>query len=171
MSVVLQDVFLFAGTVFENITLRHPGISREEVEAAALLVGADAFIKKLPGGYDYRVMERGATLSMGQRQLISCVRALVFKPDILILDEATSSIDSESEALIQQAIEKLVSGQTSIVIAHRLSTIRHAHKVLVLHQGEMIEFGSQDDLLKKNGAFRRLYDMQFRGQKPAQPAA
>lgn len=171
MSVVLQDVFLFAGTVYENICLRHPGISKEEVKNAAILVGADAFIQKLPGGYDYRVMERGATLSMGQRQLISFVRALVFKPDILILDEATSSIDSESEAVIQQAIEKLVKGQTSIVIAHRLSTIRHAHKVMVLHQGKMTEFGSQEELLKQNGAYRRLYDMQFKTQKPVQPAA
>jgi len=169
MSVVLQDVFLFAGTVFENISLRHPGISKEEVRAAAILVGADDFIQKLPGGYDYRVMERGATLSMGQRQLISFVRALVFKPDILILDEATSSIDSESEALIQQAIEKLVKGQTSIVIAHRLSTIRHAHKVMVLHQGKMIEFGSQEELLKQKGAYRRLYDMQFRTQQTSHP--
>jgi ATP-binding cassette subfamily B multidrug efflux pump len=168
MSVVLQDVFLFAGTIFENISLRHPGISKEEVKAAAILVGADDFIQKLPGGYDYRVMERGATLSMGQRQLISFVRALVFKPDILILDEATSSIDSESEALIQQAIEKLVKGQTSIVIAHRLSTIRHAHKVMVLHQGKMIEFGSQEELLKQKGAYRRLYDMQFRTQQTSQ---
>ena len=169
MSVVLQDVFLFAGTIFENISLRHPGISKEEVRAAAILVGADDFIQKLPGGYDYRVMERGATLSMGQRQLISFVRALVFKPDILILDEATSSIDSESEALIQQAIEKLVKGQTSIVIAHRLSTIRHAHKVMVLHQGKMIEFGSQEELLKQKGAYRRLYDMQFRTQQTSHP--
>lgn len=164
MSVVLQDVFLFAGSVFENITLRHPGISLEEVIRAAKMVGAHDFIMRLPGGYDYAVMERGATLSMGQRQLISFVRALVYNPHILILDEATSSIDSESEALIQTAIEKLVKGRTSIVIAHRLSTIRHAHKILVLDKGELKEFGTHEQLLALNGHYRKLYDMQFMKQ-------
>lgn len=165
MSVVLQDVFLFDGTVYENITLRNDNITREQVERAAKMVGAHGFISKLPGGYDYRVMERGATLSMGQRQLISFVRALVYNPQILILDEATSSIDSESEALIQHAIEELVKGRTSIVIAHRLSTIRHAHKIMVLDKGELKEFGSHAELLAKNGYYKRLYDMQFVKQK------
>jgi len=165
MSVVLQDVFLFAGSVLENITLRDETISREQVIHAAKLVGAHDFISRLPGDYDYLVMERGATLSMGQRQLISFVRALVFNPSILILDEATSSIDTESERLIQQAIENLVKGRTSIVVAHRLSTIRHAHKIMVLEHGEVKEFGSHDQLLLKNGHYKRLYDMQFMKQK------
>jgi ATP-binding cassette subfamily B protein len=165
MSVVLQDVFLFAGSVFENITLRNENITREQVIHAAKLVGAHDFIMRLPGNYDYMVMERGATLSMGQRQLISFVRALVFNPSILILDEATSSIDTESERLIQRAIENLVQGRTSIVVAHRLSTIRHAHKILVLEHGEIKEFGSHDELLLKNGHYKRLYDMQFMKQR------
>lgn len=165
MGVVLQDVFLFAGSVYENITLRNETITREQVERAAKLVGAHHFISKLPGGYDYLVMERGATLSMGQRQLISFVRALVYNPQILILDEATSSIDSESEALIQHAIEELVKGRTSIVIAHRLSTIRHAHKIMVLDKGELKEFGSHQQLLALNGYYKKLYDMQFVKQK------
>ncbi|MCS6935538.1 MAG: ABC transporter ATP-binding protein/permease [Chitinophagales bacterium] len=161
MAVVLQDVFLFDGSIHDNITLRNPSITRREVIHAASLIGAHEFIIKLPGGYDYRVMERGATLSVGQRQLISFVRALVHQPDILILDEATSSIDSESEAIIQQATEKLVEGRTSVVIAHRLSTIRHAHKILVLQRGELAEFGTHEELYRANGPYRRLYDMQF----------
>lgn len=165
MSVVLQDVFLFAGSVFENITLRNETITREQVIHAAKLVGAHNFISRLPGGYDYMVMERGATLSMGQRQLISFVRALVYNPGILILDEATSSIDSESEQLIQNAIETLVKGRTSIVIAHRLSTIRHAHKILVLDKGELKEFGTHEELLGINGYYKKLYDMQFMKKK------
>lgn len=161
MGLVLQDVFLFAGSVYENITLRNKNISHEAVVNAAKMVGAHEFIMRLPGGYNYMVMERGATLSMGQRQLISFVRALVYNPDILILDEATSSIDSESEALIQHAIEELVKGRTSIVIAHRLSTIRHAHKILVLDKGEVKEFGTHRELIAKNGYYKHLYDMQF----------
>ncbi|MDB5284365.1 MAG: putative transporter ATP-binding protein [Bacteroidota bacterium] len=167
ISVVLQDVFLFAGSVYENITLRNESITREQVIHAAKLVGAHTFISKLPGGYDYLVMERGATLSMGQRQLISFVRALVFNPGILILDEATSSIDTESEQLIQHAIEELVKGRTSIVIAHRLSTIRHAHKIMVLDKGELKEFGTHEQLLRQNGYYKHLYDMQFIKQKEA----
>lgn len=167
MSIVLQDVFLFDGTVYENITLRNSNITKAQVEQAAKLVGAHGFISKLPGGYNYRVMERGATLSMGQRQLISFVRALVYQPQILILDEATSSIDSESEALIQHAIEELVKGRTSIVIAHRLSTIKHAHKIMVLDKGELKEFGTHSELLALNGYYKRLYDMQFVTQKAA----
>lgn len=162
IAVVLQDVFLFSGTVFENITLRDERYSREEVMAAAKLIGADRFIEKLPGGYDYKVMERGATLSMGQRQLISFVRALVFNPDILILDEATSSIDPETESVIQFAIETLIAKRTSIIIAHRLSTIRHANNILVLDKGEIKEFGPHEELIKlENGHYRELYEMQF----------
>jgi ATP-binding cassette subfamily B multidrug efflux pump len=162
MSIVLQDVFLFAGSVYDNITLRNNSITREKVMEASMAIGAHEFIMRLPGGYDYRVMERGATLSMGQRQLISFVRALVYDPAILILDEATSSIDTESEYVVQQAIEKLVKGRTSVVIAHRLSTIRHAHKIMVLDKGEVKEFGNHDELMAiAEGLYKRLYDMQF----------
>ncbi len=162
IAMVLQDVFLFSGTVMENITLRDSDITRAEVIEAAKMIGAHQFIAKLPGGYDYKVMERGATLSMGQRQLISFVRALVFRPDILILDEATSSIDPESESVIQFAIETLIEKRTSIIIAHRLSTIRHADNILVLHKGEVQEFGSHEELLKiEDGHYKQLYEMQF----------
>lgn len=162
VAVVLQDVFLFSGTVLENITLRDPDISEAQVIEAAKMIGAHKFIKKLPGGYAYQVMERGATLSMGQRQLISFVRALVFNPDILILDEATSSIDPESEAIIQHAIEKLIARRTSIIIAHRLSTIRRATNILVLDKGQVQEFGPHEQLLDiENGKYRELYEKQF----------
>lgn len=162
IAMVLQDVFLFSGSVFENITLRDSDISREEVIKAAKMIGAHEFIEKLPGGYDYQVMERGATLSMGQRQLISFVRALVFNPDILILDEATSSIDPETESVIQFAIETLIEKRTSIIIAHRLSTIKHADNILVLHKGEIQEFGPHEELVKiEGGHYKQLYEMQF----------
>lgn len=162
IAMVLQDVFLFGGTVLENITLRDSNISREKVIEAAKMIGAHQFIEKLPGGYDYKVMERGATLSMGQRQLISFVRALVFDPDILILDEATSSIDPETESVIQFAIETLIKKRTSIIIAHRLSTIRHANNILVLSKGEVQEFGSHEDLIQiEDGHYKQLYEMQF----------
>ena len=162
IAVVLQDVFLFSGTVLENITLRDADISEAEVIEAAKMIGAHRFIEKLPGGYHYQVRERGATLSMGQRQLISFVRALVFNPDILILDEATSSIDPESEAVIQHAIETLIAKRTSIIIAHRLSTIRHANNVMVLDKGKVVEFGSHDTLLEiEDGKYRELYEKQF----------
>ena len=158
IAVVLQDVFLFAGSVMENITMRDPNITEEQVVAAAKMIGAHTFIERLPGGYQYQVMERGATLSMGQRQLISFVRALVFNPDILILDEATSSIDPETESVIQFAIEKLISKRTSIIIAHRLSTIRHANNILVLDKGEVREFGSHHTLMEiEGGKYRDLY--------------
>lgn len=162
IALVLQDVFLFSGSVLENITMRDSDITREQVIEAAQMIGAHDFIMRLPGGYDYQVMERGATLSMGQRQLISFVRALVFNPDILILDEATSSIDPESEAIIQYAIEKLIAKRTSIIIAHRLTTIRHANNILVLQKGEVQEYGPHEELLKnENGHYRQLYEMQF----------
>lgn len=162
IAIVLQDVFLFGGSVFENITLRNENITREQVVEAAKMIGAHPFIEKLPGGYDYQVMERGATLSMGQRQLISFVRALVFDPDILILDEATSSVDPETESVIQYAIETLIKKRTSIIIAHRLSTIRHADNILVLEKGKKVEFGPHEELLKnEDGRYRELYEMQF----------
>jgi ATP-binding cassette subfamily B protein len=162
VALVLQDVFLFAGTVIENITLRDDSITREQVIKASKMIGAHAFIERLPGGYDYQVMERGATLSMGQRQLISFVRALVFEPDILILDEATSSIDPESESVIQFAIETMIAKRTSIIIAHRLSTIRHADNILVLHKGKVEEYGPHEELLRnEDGHYKQLYEMQF----------
>ncbi len=167
MALVLQDVFLFSGSVYENICLRSPDITREQVIEAAKVVGAHEFISKLPGQYDYQVMERGASLSMGQRQLISFIRALVFDPRILILDEATSSIDVESEELIQQAIEKLVANRTAIVIAHRLSTIRHADKILVLDHGEIKEEGTHDELLQRNGYYKKLYEVQIKKSEMA----
>lgn len=162
MAMVLQDVFLFTGTVLDNISLRDPEITREQVIEAAKMIGAHDFIQKLPGGYDYDVQERGATLSMGQRQLISFVRALVFDPDILILDEATSSVDPETEGIIQHAIEKLIDRRTSIVIAHRLSTIRNANNIMVLEKGEIVEIGPHEELVdKEDGRYRELYEMQF----------
>lgn len=162
VAVVLQDVFLFSGTVLENITLRDSQVTEQQVIDAAKMIGAHKFIKKLPGGYQYQVRERGATLSMGQRQLISFVRALVFNPDVLILDEATSSIDPESESIIQHAIEKLIAKRTSIIIAHRLSTIRHATNILVLEKGEVMEFGPHEKLLEiEAGKYRDLYEKQF----------
>ena len=162
IAVVLQDVFLYGGSVLDNITLRNDQITREQVVEAARMIGAHEFIEKLPGGYDYEVMERGATLSMGQRQLISFVRALVYDPEILILDEATSSIDPETESVIQYAIEKLIAKRTSIIVAHRLSTIRHADNIMVLHKGQLQEFGPHEELVElENGHYRELYEMQF----------
>jgi len=165
IGVVLQDVFLFGGSILDNVTLRNPEITRAQVEHAAKLIGMHDFISSLPGGYDYNVMERGATLSMGQRQLLSFIRALLYDPSILILDEATSSIDTESEMLIQHAIDKLIAGRTSIVIAHRLSTIRKADKILVLDKGEVKETGSHQELIKKQGFYYQLYQMQFKEEE------
>jgi len=166
IGVVLQDVFLFSGTVLDNITLRNAGISQQQVEAAAKMIGVHDFIMQLPGNYHYNVMERGNTLSLGQRQLLSFIRALLYNPSILILDEATSSIDSESEALIQHAIDTLISDRTAIVIAHRLSTIRKADKIIVLDRGEIKEMGTHNELLKKGGHYAKLHNMQFEKQKP-----
>lgn len=161
IGVVLQDVFLFSGSVIDNITLRNPEITREKVIEAARLIDMHDFIMRLPGGYDYNVMERGATLSLGQRQLISFIRAMLYNPAILILDEATSSVDTESEILIQHAIDTLIKGRTSIVIAHRLSTIRKASKIIVLDKGEVKEMGTHDELLQKGGFYSKLHEMQF----------
>jgi ATP-binding cassette, subfamily B, multidrug efflux pump len=160
IGVVLQDVFLFSGSVIDNITLRNPGISREQVIEAAKLIDVHDFIMQLPGGYDYNVMERGSTLSMGQRQLIAFIRALLYNPSILILDEATSSIDTESELLIQKAIDTLISGRTAVVIAHRLSTIRKADKIIVLDKGEIKEVGTHEALLSLGGLYSSLHFMQ-----------
>jgi ATP-binding cassette, subfamily B, multidrug efflux pump len=160
IGVVLQDVFLFSGSVMDNITLRNPGISKEQVIEAAKLIDVHDFIMQLPGGYDYNVMERGSTLSMGQRQLIAFIRALLYDPSILILDEATSSIDTESELLIQRAIDTLISGRTAVVIAHRLSTIRKADKIVVLDKGEIKEVGTHEALLALGGLYSSLHFMQ-----------
>lgn len=141
--------------------MRNPDIERTKVEDAARLIDMHDFIMQLPGGYDYNVMERGATLSLGQRQLLSFIRALLFNPAILILDEATSSIDTESELLIEKAIDKLISERTSIVIAHRLSTIQRADQIIVLDKGEIKEIGTHAELLQKSGFYSRLYEMQF----------
>jgi ATP-binding cassette subfamily B protein len=161
VGVVLQDVFLFSGSVLDNITLRNPRITRDQVEEAAKMIDLHDFIMSLPGGYDFDVRERGATLSLGQRQLISFIRALLYNPSILVLDEATSSVDTESERLIQQAIDKLIANRTSIVIAHRLSTIRKANKIIVLDKGILIESGTHQELLAQKGHYARLYEMQF----------
>ena len=162
IAIVLQDVFLFSDTIHNNITLNDPQISREQVIEAAKAVGAHGFIMKLPGNYDYNVGERGGVLSAGQRQLLSFIRAYVYDPKILILDEATSSIDTESEELIQKATDTLTVGRTSIVIAHRLSTIQKADKIVVLDKGEIKEAGSHQDLLQiEGGYYKRLFEMQF----------
>jgi len=162
IAVVLQDVFLFSDSIFNNITLKNPNISREQVYQAADLVGASTFIERLPRGYDYDVMERGATLSVGQRQLISFVRALVYNPKIIILDEATSSVDSDTEFLVQGAINNLMKGRTAIVVAHRLSTIQNADDIIVLDRGEIKEQGTHEDLLIRGGYYTKLHEMQFK---------
>ncbi len=162
IGVVLQDVFLFSGSVADNITLRNDQIPMEKVIEASKLIGMHDFIMRLPGGYQYNVMERGSSLSLGQRQLLSFVRALLYDPSILILDEATSSVDTESEQLIQEAIDKLIAGRSSIVIAHRLSTIRKADQIIVLDKGEIREIGTHDQLLAKGGFYAKLHEMQFR---------
>jgi len=161
IAIVLQDVFLFSDTILNNITLRDTSITREQVVEAAIAVGAHDFIMRLPGNYDYQVGERGGVLSVGQRQLLSFIRAFVYNPQILILDEATSSVDHESEEMIQRATEKLTEGRTSIIIAHRLSTIQKADKIVVLEKGEIIEQGTHGELLQMNGQYKRLFDMQF----------
>ena len=165
IAVVLQDVFLFADTIYNNITLGNSDISFEEVEKAAQEIGIHDFIMKLPNGYQYNVKERGATISAGQRQLISFLRAYVHKPKILILDEATSSVDSHSEKLLQEATEKITKGRTSLVIAHRLATIRRADKIIVLDKGNIVEEGSHESLLQiENGYYKNLYEIQFATQ-------
>ena len=162
IGVVLQDVFLFSDSIENNITLGNPAITHEQIVEAAKLVGVHEFIERLPGGYSYNVMERGSTLSVGQRQLISFVRAMVHNPKITVLDEATSSVDSETEELIQHAIETLMQGRTAIVIAHRLSTIQKADKIIVLDKGKIKEQGTHEELLERNGFYANLYRMQYK---------
>lgn len=162
IAIVLQDVFLFADTIFNNITLNHPEISKEVVVQAAKDIGVHEFISSLPGGYDYNVKERGVMLSSGQRQLIAFLRAYVSDPSILVLDEATSSVDSYSEQLIQDATDKITQGRTSVVIAHRLATVKKADKILVMDAGEIVEMGTHKELLQKaNGYYKKLYEVQF----------
>ena len=161
IGVVLQDVFLFSGSIVDNITLRNPSIGMDKVVTAAKMIGMHDFIMQLPGGYHYQVMERGATLSLGQRQLLSFIRALLYDPAILILDEATSSIDTESEQMIEKAIDTLIKGRTSVVIAHRLSTIRKADTIIVLDKGEIKEMGTHEVLVKKGGYYASLIEMQM----------
>lgn len=162
IGLVLQDVFLFSDTIRNNITLGNPDITEEQIMNAANLVGAEKFIDRLPGGLDYNVQERGATLSVGQRQLISFVRAMVYNPGIIVLDEATSSVDTETEELIQEAIERLMKGRTAIVIAHRLSTIQNADQILVMDQGAIVEKGKHQELLDYNGYYAQLYQIQYK---------
>ena len=165
LAVVLQDVFLFSGDIKGNINLGDESISIDRVKAAARMVGAHRFIEQLPNQYDSEVKERGATLSVGQKQLLSFARALAFDPRILVLDEATSSVDTETELLIQEAIRRLLKGRTSIVIAHRLSTIQNADKIIVLHKGEIREMGTHQELLARDGIYRKLYRLQYKDQE------
>ncbi|MEQ8424527.1 MAG: ABC transporter ATP-binding protein, partial [Cyclobacteriaceae bacterium] len=162
IGVVLQDVFLFSDTIRYNITLGNPEVTDEMIMHAADLVGARKFIQRLPGGLEYNVMERGATLSVGQRQLLAFIRAMVYDPKILVLDEATSSVDHETEAMIQIAIEKMMTNRTSIVIAHRLSTIQKAKTIIVLDKGEIKEAGSHEALLSQDGYYAHLHRMQYK---------
>lgn len=164
IGVVLQDVFLFSDTIANNISLNNPSITREQIIEAAKTVGAHDFISRLPNAYDYNVMERGAMISVGQRQLISFIRAYVYDPKILVLDEATSSIDTESEKLIQYAIDKLTENRTSIIIAHRLATIQKADKIIVLDKGEIIEMGNHQELLRNNKHYKHLFELQFKDE-------
>jgi len=167
IAVVLQDVFLFADTIANNISLKEKSISLETIEQAAKQIGVHEFISSLPGGYQYNVKERGSMLSSGQRQLIAFLRAYVSNPSILVLDEATSSVDTYSEQLIQKATEKITEGRTSIIIAHRLATIKKADKILVMDAGEIIETGTHKELLEKGGYYKSLYEAQFLAEEVA----
>jgi ABC-type multidrug transport system fused ATPase/permease subunit len=170
IGVVLQDVFLFSGTIASNLTLESPHVSNEAAIRAAHTVHANLFIERLAQRYDEPVRERGNNLSTGQRQLLSFARALAYEPAILVLDEATSSVDTETEILIQDALRKLLQGRTAIVIAHRLSTIEHADRILVIHGGELRESGTHAELLENRGVYYRLYQLQYvRGSKPTVP--
>lgn len=167
IGLVLQDVFLFSGSLFENITLGDPGKKEADVLRAVGMVGADRFIQRLPGGLDYAIGERGMTLSQGQRQLVSLVRALIYDPAIIVLDEATASVDTETEELVQRALATLMEGRTSIVVAHRLSTIQDADQILVMHRGEVRERGTHQQLLAADGLYRKLYELQYAEQERA----
>jgi len=165
MAMVQQDVFLFSGTILENIRLGNPDIDQEKVVEAAEMVNAHLFIEKMTGQYHAKVRERGSNLSQGQKQLLALARAIVYNPSILILDEATSNIDSESEYLIQQALKTVMVGRTSIVIAHRLSTIQYMDEIVVMHHGKIHETGDHQELLKKRGLYYRLYQLQYKEQE------
>ena len=162
VGIVLQDVFLFSTNIRENIRLGDENISEDKITRAAKIVNAYDFIINLPNKFSEPVAERGATLSAGQRQLLSFARALVFDPKILVLDEATANIDTHTEILIQDAIEKLIGGRTSIVIAHRLSTIRTVDMILVMHKGKIVERGTHEQLMQQNGYYAKLYELQFK---------
>ena len=164
-AVVLQDVFLFSGSIENNIRLGNAEMGRDRIEWAAREVRADDFIRNIDGGYEAEVKERGAGLSVGQKQLISFARALAFDPKILILDEATSSIDTETEQLIQNAVERVMDGRTSLVVAHRLSTIQKCDRIIVLHHGELREIGTHNELLANRGLYWRLYQLQYSEEK------
>jgi len=165
MGLVLQDVFLFSGDVTTNISLGDPRVSRQRIIDAASRAHIASFIERLPGRYAEEVQERGATFSQGQRQLLSFARALAFDPKILILDEATSSVDTETEMLIQDALQELLRDRTALIIAHRLSTIKNADRILVIHKGEIWEQGSHEELLAQGGLYARLYELQYRFQE------
>lgn len=167
VGLVLQDVFLFSGSIRDNITLRNPDFTEADVRRAVRSIGADRFIERLPAAYDHDVRERGMSLSHGQRQLLSFVRALVYDPAVLVLDEATSSVDTETEEIIQEALGTLMQGRTGIAIAHRLSTVQHADQILVMHRGELRERGTHQELIARDGLYRRLYELQYRDQEPA----
>jgi ATP-binding cassette subfamily B multidrug efflux pump len=161
VGVVLQDVFLFSGDVRANLALGDPSIPLERIERAARSANADGFIRALPDGYHAHVRERGSNFSGGQRQLLSLARVLVYQPEILVMDEATSSVDTETEALIQDALEKVMRNRTCLLIAHRLSTIRNSDRIIVLHHGEVREMGSHAQLMEKKGIYHRLYQLQY----------
>jgi ATP-binding cassette subfamily B protein len=165
MSLVLQDVFLFSGSVMENIRMGNENIDRDRVIAAARTVNAEGFVSRIPGGFDARVGERGASLSTGQKQLLSFARALCHDPEILILDEATSNVDSETEVLIQEGLGRLMTGRTSLVVAHRLSTVRNADRILLLHRGAIREQGTHQELLRRRGLYYKLYLLQYQDQE------
>ncbi len=165
IATVLQDVFLFSGSVSHNINLGNSEIGRDSMRDVSRYINAERFIERLPGGYDEEVGERGSSLSVGERQLLSFARALVYDPKILVLDEATSSVDTETEYLVQDALRKFMEGRTSIVVAHRLSTIRYVDRIIVLHKGCILEEGSHQELLARGGAYSKLYELQFRDQE------
>ncbi|PYQ78928.1 MAG: hypothetical protein DMG03_27050, partial [Acidobacteria bacterium] len=168
-SLVLQDVHLFSGTVADNIRLGNPAIDDDRVRHAARAVHAEPFIERLPGGYASAVAERGATLSVGQKQLLSFARALAFDPRVLILDEATSSVDTETELIIRDALHVLMAGRTTIAIAHRLSTIQDMDKILVLHKGKLRESGTHQELLAHRGIYFKLFELQYKSERQQEP--
>jgi len=165
IGLVLQDVFLFSGSIYRNVSLENPDISLEQVKEAARTIGADQFIEQLPGQYQHNVGERGVSLSQGQKQLLSFIQVLAHDPDVIVLDEATSNIDTETERIIQRALERVLQGRTSLVVAHRLSTVRHADTILVLHKGVLREQGTHNELVAAGGLYQTLYELQYREQE------